>query len=381
MNKVRDIIKILFKYNTANLDDGYNQGILSCQKKLSKFLKQRGVHNELQLYFPVKSKKRLKSANLVAFNPRSKGKFVLFQGHVDTVPDFDKHKIKINSRYIMGRGAVDMKGSLAGMINAFIKSYKKKEEFSPILLITGDEEAHSFSGIKDFLKKNERLIKRIAFGINGEPSGLNVQTRFRGVVAYTIRVQGVAGHSAYPQGKGLIEDMIPVITSIKKFMLRARLIKSKGFGNSVGVFTVLRSGIKENQLPKDFQASFNLRTVKQGKFYSRLFDDIVKPELPPDTAIESFSFDPLIADIPEKYLVAVKEAFKKVHMSYKKSSSRFFTEATLLNRAGVPTLVLGPGEPRLAHIDSKLEKIGLKAINNYSGILTNIMHELNSQIL
>jgi len=378
MNKLRDIIKILFKYNTANLDDGYNQGILLCQKKISKFLKQRGIHNELQLYFPVKSKKRLKSANLVAFNPRSKGKFVLFQGHVDTIPDIGGHNIKTTSRRVIGRGAVDMKGSLVGMIDAFISLYRTEGKFSPILLITGDEEAHSFSGIKNFLRRNKRLTKRIAFGINGEPSGLDVQTRFRGVVAYTIRVQGVEGHSAYPQGEGLIEYMIPVITSIKKFMLRARQIKSKGFGNSVGAFTVLRSGTKENQLPKDFQASFNLRTVKQCKFYSRLFDDIVKPELPTDTAIESFSFDPLIADIPEEYLVAVKEAFKKVHMSYKKSSSRFFTEATLLNKAGVPTLVLGPGEPRLAHVESKLEKISLRAINNYSGILTNTMHELNS---
>lgn len=377
MKKLKHITNILFKYATDNSDGKYNRNILLCQRKISKFLNNEKIFNEIQPYSINNQNRKIKHANLLAFNPKSTKSYILFQGHIDTVPSSNHFETIISSNLIQGRGAVDMKGPLAGMINTFVSLYKKPLKYSPLLLITGDEEANSFVGIKNFIKNNKRIVKKVSFAISGEPSNFKVHTSFRGVLGYKLQKEGKEGHSAYPDKVPLIEKMIPVITAINKFLNEARKVKDKKFGKTIGAFTVLNSGIKENQLPKNFEASWNLRTVKSKEVYMQLFRKMIKPVVPSKTKIKTFSFDPVFANIPAEYLKNVKNSFSKMRIKYKESPARYFTEATLMNNANIPTIVCGPGNPRLAHVEPQKEIITIKEIKKYSNLLQDIVNEFN----
>jgi acetylornithine deacetylase len=374
MEKIKNIINILFKFSTENHDGRSNRNILVCLKKVSEFLKREGVYNEIQTYSIESQNNKTKHANLVAFNPKTTGPYILFQGHMDTVPTFSDFKTTITSRKVQGRGAVDMKGSLVGIINAFIALYKK---YPVMLLITGDEEANGFAGIKNFIKNDKKKIKNILFAINGEPSNFVIHKNFRGVLGYRLQIKGKEGHSAYSNKESLIEEMVPVINAINKFIKKARNVKDKKLGKTIGAFTVLKSGMKENQLPKDFKASWNLRTVKSKKVYMELFQKTVKPFISSKIKIETFSFDPVSANIPIEYLKNLKTSFSKSGIKYRESPARFFTEATLMNKIGIPSIVCGPGNPRLAHAEPQREIITIKKIKNYSKLLKNIVYEFN----
>ena len=100
----------------------------------------------------------------------SNGKHLAFAGHTDVVPPgnlkdwtIDPFKPVIKKNYLIGRGANDMKSSIACFISAVNKFLKKKSKFkgSISLLITGDEEGPAINGTKkvvNYLKKRERKL-------------------------------------------------------------------------------------------------------------------------------------------------------------------------------------------------------------------------------
>ncbi|MDO9231014.1 MAG: M20/M25/M40 family metallo-hydrolase [bacterium] len=375
------IIKIIFSYQTDNVDGKTNQNILACQKELCIFLNKLGIHCELDLYSLNKIKKGKNDgmhANLIAFNPKSKGSFIIFQGHIDTVPAFSTHEVVINEKEIRGRGSVDMKGSLAGTTDAFIEIYHKNYlNYSPILLITADEEANSFAGILNFIKNYKNILKKTEFVINGEPTNFEVHTGFRGIFGCTIQKKGEEGHSAYPKKGTVIEDMIPMIKAINKFIIKAKKIKDRKLGDTIGAFTVINSGHKTNQLPGNFLAGFNLRTVKCFQKYEILFNELVKRNIPNGSKIEKISINPISIEINSRYRRILTKSFSESGKKLKEGIARYFSEANILNRNGIKTIACGPGDPKLAHVNPEKEVIKIKDIKKYSELLQKIMDNLN----
>ncbi|MDO8436064.1 MAG: M20/M25/M40 family metallo-hydrolase [bacterium] len=378
-NNVIKLLNILFKYLTDNTDEKPSQNIIPCLKEVSLFLRKRGINHILQIYPVVKKNNH---ANLIAFNPKLKGPFVLFQGHIDTVPSANFSKPKINSKTISGRGAVDMKGALAGMINAFISLYKDSSvlKYPPALLITGDEEANSFAGIKNFLKLNAKFPVLLA--INGEPSNFEVQTFFRGVLGYVLEKKGEEKHSAYPGKNLLIEEMAPVIQFIIEFLDKSRKIKDKNLGQTIGAITTINSGVKDNQMPEFFRMSFNLRTVKPNMIYKKLFNKIVSSKIHKEEGIKikSFGFNPTKSNVPQEIKKIIKKSFKDANIKYKESTTTFFTETSLMNMKNIPTIILGPGNPKLSHMDPKKEIIKIRDIKRYSKLLKAIVKSINEKL-
>jgi acetylornithine deacetylase/succinyl-diaminopimelate desuccinylase-like protein len=334
------------------------------------------------LYVPDKIKSSgvslVNHANLVAFNPKSAGPFILLQGHIDTVPAFSDYKTLISDRDIKGRGAVDMKGPLAGMMDAFIEMYHKKDlGYSPILLITADEEANSFAGILNFIKKYKKILKMTKLAINGEPTNFDVYTNFRGIYGYVIEKAGKEGHSAYPSDGTIIEKMILMIGSIDKFIIEARKIKDRKLGETIGAFTVLNSGKKVNQLPGNFLAGFSLRTVRPFSEYDKLFKKVVGQNIPSGSKIKKMSIDPISVEINSRHREVLIDAFANSEIKYNEDIARYFSEANILNREGVKTITFGPGNPELAHVVPEKEVIKINDIKKYSKLLQEIIKNLN----
>jgi succinyl-diaminopimelate desuccinylase len=141
---------------------------------------------------------------------------LVFAGHTDVVPpgpreqwQTDPFGATVADGMLVGRGAADMKGSLAAMINACRRFAERHRDHHGSLgvLITSDEEGVADDGT---LKVMQTLAKRgetFQFCVVGEPSsaeqlGDTVRVGRRGSLSGIMTIRGVQGHVAYPLQAG-----------------------------------------------------------------------------------------------------------------------------------------------------------------------------------
>jgi len=135
-----------------------------------------------------------------------------FAGHTDVVPtgDVDKwtyppFEPTIADGMLYGRGAADMKGSLAAMIVATENFVTKHPDHkgSIAYLITSDEEGPFINGTMKVIDTLEKRNEKITWCLVGEPSSTNycgdiVKNGRRGSLTGDLTINGVQGHVAYP---------------------------------------------------------------------------------------------------------------------------------------------------------------------------------------
>ena len=138
---------------------------------------------------------------------------VCFAGHTDVVPPgprdawlSDPFEPFERDGYLYGRGAADMKSSLAAFVVAierFLAAHRDAKG-SIALLITSDEEGPSVDGTARVVERLAARNERIDFCVVGEPSSVDalgdmIKNGRRGTLSGTLTVKGVQGHVAYPQ--------------------------------------------------------------------------------------------------------------------------------------------------------------------------------------
>jgi succinyl-diaminopimelate desuccinylase len=197
------LAKELIKFPTVTPIDA---GIM---KFLEKKLKTLGFKTKI-LEFKEKNSKPVK--NLYA-RLGNKGPNFCYAGHLDVVPagnlkdwTVNPFKPSIKKGYLIGRGANDMKSSIAAFVSAVSNFVGNKRKFngSISLLITGDEEGVAINGTKkvvDYLRKKK---EKIDFCLVGEPTNPNklgemIKIGRRGSMTGRLSIIGVQGHVAYPQ--------------------------------------------------------------------------------------------------------------------------------------------------------------------------------------
>ncbi|MFS8609521.1 MAG: succinyl-diaminopimelate desuccinylase, partial [Gammaproteobacteria bacterium] len=137
---------------------------------------------------------------------------VVFAGHTDVVPPGPEDQwsvppfsATVRDGRLIGRGAADMKGSLAAMIKAaerFVRTYPDAPG-SIALLITSDEEGVAEDGTKKVMQRLAERGELFEYCIVGEPSsserlGDTVRIGRRGSLTGFLTIRGVQGHVAYP---------------------------------------------------------------------------------------------------------------------------------------------------------------------------------------
>ena len=145
---------------------------------------------------------------------RGTGKPVFcFAGHTDVVPpgdpnDWDTPPFEptLKDGMLYGRGAADMKGSLAAMVVAveqFLAKNPQPLPFDLAFLITSDEEGPFINGTKRVIETLEQRNEKITWCIVGEPSSTDrvadiIKNGRRGSLTGDLVVHGIQGHVAYP---------------------------------------------------------------------------------------------------------------------------------------------------------------------------------------
>ncbi len=252
-----DLLKDLISFKSVTPDDK------GCQNYLIEKLKE--------LEFEIKILKYGDVPNFLALKG-TKGPLFVFAGHTDVVPagnksewDSDPFESQIRDDKLYGRGASDMKGSIAAMlasVGTFLKLYPESS-IRIGLLITGDEEGKAENGTK---KVVDWLIDSNIFPtwcLVGEPTsslifGDTIKNGRRGSITGKVVLKGKQGHVAYPDNaSNPIHSVIPIIN---------RLLSEKwdnGDSNfpktSIQIVNINSDAGADNIIPGEISFQFNLR--------------------------------------------------------------------------------------------------------------------------
>lgn len=191
-----------------------------CQAAMMQRLAALGFHNE-----------PMRFADVDNFWARrgDTGPLFCFAGHTDVVPtgprgkwQSDPFQPAIRDGMLYGRGAADMKGSLAAMITAterFITAHPGHRG-SIAYLITSDEEGPSINGTVKVVETLEARNEKIDWCLVGEPSsnhvlGDVVKNGRRGSLGAVLSVRGKQGHVAYPHlARNPVHEVAPALAEL-----------------------------------------------------------------------------------------------------------------------------------------------------------------------
>jgi len=209
--------------------------------------------------------------NLYAKLGRSSPNFC-YAGHTDVVPpgninDWTVNPFKpaVKNNKLIGRGANDMKASIACFVAAVsrFKTKNKKFKGSISLLITGDEEGIAINGTKRVVEYLKKKKEKINFCLVGEPTNPNklgemIKIGRRGSITGRLTVIGTQGHVAYPhRAKNPSNTIVKILKKIKEIKLDRG---TKNFQPSnLEITKISIDNHADNVIPGSANAEFNIR--------------------------------------------------------------------------------------------------------------------------
>ena len=310
-----------------------------------------------------------------------------YAGHTDVVPPgntkdwtVDPFKPSIRKNYLIGRGANDMKSSIACFVSAVSKFLKKKQKFNGSIsfLITGDEEGLAINGTKKVVEYLKKKKEKINFCIVGEPTnpkklGEMIKIGRRGSLSGNLEITGTQGHVAYPH---LSNNPINVLIDICKKLKKTQLDKgNKNFQPSNLEFTSINVDNKaHNVIPSRAGSQFNIRynnihnASSLKKRINLVIKNICKKNKCTFKVMYEASGDAFITK-PEKTIYMAKKIIKKITKVNTKFSTTGGTSDARFIRKISPCLEFGLVNKSMHKIDECVSISDLKK-------LTRIYHDI-----
>jgi succinyl-diaminopimelate desuccinylase len=235
---------------------------------LEKKLKQLGFKTKV-LEFREKNSKPVK--NLYARLGNKSPNFC-YAGHLDVVPagnlkdwTVNPFKPSIKKGHLIGRGANDMKSSIAAFVAAISNFIKNYSDFkgSISLLVTGDEEGVAINGTKKVVEYLKKRKEKIDFCLVGEPTnpsklGEMIKIGRRGSMNGRLIITGIQGHVAYPQrANNPSTALVQILKEIKDIKFDQG---TKDFqATNLEITKININNTADNVIPGFATATFNIR--------------------------------------------------------------------------------------------------------------------------
>jgi succinyl-diaminopimelate desuccinylase len=194
-----------------------------------------------------------------------------YAGHLDVVPpgnlnDWTVNPFKpaVKKGYLIGRGANDMKSSIAAFVTA-VNNFSKNKKFdgSISLLITGDEEGIAINGTKKVVEYLRKRREKIDFCLVGEPTNPNklgemIKIGRRGSITGKLSVIGIQGHVAYPnRANNPSTALVRILKKLKEIKFDRG---TKDFQpTNLEITKINIDNSADNVIPGLASASFNIR--------------------------------------------------------------------------------------------------------------------------
>ena len=328
--------------------------------------------------------------NLYAKLGRSSPNFC-YAGHTDVVPPgnisnwtVNPFKPAVKKNKLIGRGANDMKASIACFVAAVsrFKAKNKKFKGSISLLITGDEEGIAINGTKRVVEYLKKKGEKINFCIVGEPTNANrlgemIKIGRRGSITGRLTVIGTQGHVAYPhRANNPSNAMVKILKRIKETKLDKG---TKNFqASNLEITKINIDNHADNVIPGLANAVFNIRFNNKHSSSSlkrklnAIFKSITKREKCKFKVQYEVSGQAFLTK-PNKTTYMIQNIIKKITKIKPKLSTVGGTSDARFIRKIAPCLEFGLVGKTMHKIDEsvpvsdlkKLTKIYLNILENY----------------
>ncbi|MSP10463.1 MAG: succinyl-diaminopimelate desuccinylase [Pelagibacteraceae bacterium] len=311
-----------------------------------------------------------------------------YAGHLDVVPpgilsDWTVNPFKptVKKGHLIGRGANDMKSSVAAFISAVSSFINKNVNFkgSISLLITGDEEGIAINGTKKVVEYLKKEKEKIDFCLVGEPTNPNklgemIKIGRRGSITGKLTVIGVQGHVAYPhRAKNPSTILVQILKELKE------IIFDKGTKDfqptNLEVTKINIDNSADNVIPGIANANFNIRfnnkhsanSIK--KKLNKIFNKISKKNKTKYTIEYIVSGESFLTK-PNKTTYMIQNVIKKITKIKPQFSTTGGTSDARFIRKISPCLEFGLVGKTMHKVD---ESVSLKDLKNLTKIYLNIL--------
>ena len=311
-----------------------------------------------------------------------------FAGHTDVVPvgpveqwQYPPFSAEVHDDMLYGRGAADMKGSLAAMLTATTSFLEKHpgHKGSIAFLITSDEEGPATDGTVKVVEKLEGREEKIDYCLVGEPSSANrladtIKNGRRGSLNGELRVIGKQGHVAYPHlAKNPLHQFAPVMT---------RLCEEKWddgnefFPQTTFQISNLNVGTgAENVIPGELHARFNFR------FSTELTAEKIKQKVHDILDAAGFDYElhwrlsgnPFLTEPGALVDAAVKAIDDVLSLKTQLSTSGGTSDGRFIAPTGAQVLELGPLNATIHQIN---ECVSVKDLDDLALIYEKMLENL-----
>jgi len=305
---------------------------------------------------------------------------LVLTGHVDTVPlgatpwTADPFAGEIDGRKMFGRGVTDMKAGVAAMACASLDLAASSTPRRGLkLVLTGGEET-GCAGALALAENARKELGEASALLVGEPTGNRISTGHKGCMAVRAHASGTTAHSSMPDsGENAIYAVARAIQKVENVRLDSHADLLLGLP-TINVGTIV-GGLNYNSVPDAATFTVDIRTV--GGMDHDIAEEWLAELLGKKIELERFVDMPAVAtDAGEGFIRVVEDAVRAVLGSDADTAPfgiPFFSDASVLQPLyHCPTVIIGPGEPSVAHqTDEWCYVDNIKASQNiYRDIIT-----------
>ncbi len=271
---------------------------------------------------------------------------VLFNVHLDTVPvgdgwSSDPHKLHISDGRAWGRGSCDIKGGAATLLTL---AQQGAENLA--LLFTSDEEGAGGCCVRKFLEENN--VDNFSQVIVAEPTSCKAVLEHRGFLSVKTRFHGIPGHSSEARGLQDSANHQMALWAAGALQLAKEKKSSESDPGTCLNMGIMEGGTKSNVISGSAFVHWSAR-LKPGESNEKFVDEIkacASANSQADWEVP-FAGEPLPAAGQNDNASHIFCANNAIEPG---PAVDFWTEASVFSSAGLPALVLGPGDIAQAHV-------------------------------
>lgn len=367
----------------------------SCRSNLPLIDFMANWFDDLGISFSLTFNEEKTKANLLATLPaedQSLTDGLILSGHTDVVPvtgqqwDTCPFTAVVKNGRIYGRGSCDMKGFLAVALS-LIPEYQRMRLKRPLHFAFSYDEEVGCLGVPFLIADLQKQGFQPAACIVGEPTEMAPVVAHKGIHSFKCVIRGQAAHSSLtPKGCNSIEHGTKLIGWLKSF---GEKLKKEGLTDELFdvpftslATTMISGGVAMNTIPEHLEFTFEYRNLPE--------EDPLKIY----QTIEAYAFEELLQEMQKESKnasIEIKQlnrihAFQALEEAWITQTSRkvtqeknvlkvsYATEAGYFQKAGISTIICGPGSIHDAHTPN--ESISLEQLEKCKRFLLDVVCSL-----
>ncbi len=364
---VRDLIEI--DSSNPSLAEG-GKGEREISEYIENYLKVLGIKVITQAVRPDRK-------NVIGIlKGKRGGKTLLLNGHMDTVGaegmEIEPFNPKFDDGNIFGRGSIDMKAGLAGMMLAVESILRANLELKGDLLLSFvvDEEYESAGTeclVKDF-KADSAIVC--------EPTNLKIGLAHKGFAWIKVEIFGKSAHGSRPEeGVDAIVKAGKFLNELENFSKNVLSKKESPLLGSPSIHaSIIRGGKGLSIYPDYCEIKLERRTIPEETIegIEKEMEEILKNISEMDKDFKSkfeifFNRSPLLISKEEEIVCSLSSAYKNFTGKEPECTGMsFWTDGAILHEHGIPSVIFGPAG---AGLHSAIEYVDFKSLKIFSEVL------------